>query len=790
MSEVVVYDAAREENRDYGGAWIRGRHLGLTFGVALSMLVFLGFGTPSAYAAPITINCGPGSMVPNDDSSTAAIPLGFDVSFFGNEYSSVFVNTNGNVTFDAPLSTYTPFDLSTTDKVIVAPYFADVDIRSTNGGAVTYGTMTYEGHDAFCVEWHDVGYYDQHEDLKNTFALVIVERNDVLPGDFDLVFLYEQIKWETGDVSGGNGGFGGTSARVGYANGSGESQTFFELNGSAIPGSFLDSGPDALIGQGSEGILQYPIRSGLPKNDSRNVPTPWSLESDWWDWPDEDRDGIPDNWEADGVWVDDVFMDLPAFGADPRHMDLFIQVDFAPGHSLDLQVFEHLIESFDEAPMSNPDGTTGITLHIDGGPWIPMDGAGAVLWESFSRSSIVSMVGVTYPFEDSFEANVRTIAQQGFIDSPRAGGRGVPQLFKSFVDVPGFSPGTIGMAYVLGNYGAVSLPDATVNAMLNSIEYREFWRTSAGNAVRATNLMHEIGHNIGLRHHGSTVLPESDPNYRSVMSYAYNVTGPDGKIDYSRESTVNLDWTLSPIEGDPPFGKITFVSGQHGEDGAAFYDIGDGLSGVDGPLPTEPTVDEMIDSMVESSVDAFIEQFPISGTFEDDDDSIFEADIEWMAAEGITKGCNPPTNDRFCPDNKVTRGQMAAFLVRGLGLTDRLDNPFVDDNSSIFEADIEKLAAAGITKGCNPPANDRFCPDAKVTREQMAAFLVRALGFTDNGGGDLFVDDDSSIFEADIDRLGTAGVTKGCNPPTNDRFCPDNKVTRGQMAAFLHRALG
>jgi hypothetical protein len=72
----------------------------------------------------------------------------------------------------------------------------------------------------------------------------------------------------------------------------------------------------------------------------------------------------------------------------------------------------------------------------------------------------------------------------------------------------------------------------------------------------------------------------------------------------------------------------------------------------------------------------------------------------------------------------------------------------------------------------------------------MAAFLVRALGYTDNGGGDLFIDDNDSIFETDIDRLGTAGVTKGCNPPTDNRYCPTGHVTRGQMAAFLHRALG
>ncbi len=106
-----------------------------------------------------------------------------------------------------------------------------------------------------------------------------------------------------------------------------------------------------------------------------------------------------------------------------------------------------------------------------------------------------------------------------------------------------------------------------------------------------------------------------------------------------------------------------------------------------------------------------------------------------------------------------------------------------------FFNDIEWLASAGITKGCNPPANDRFCPGDFVTRAQMAAFLVRGLGYTDSGAGNLFSDDDGSTFELDIDRLGTAGVTKGCNPPANDRFCPGDFVTRAQMAAFLQRAL-
>lgn len=116
------------------------------------------------------------------------------------------------------------------------------------------------------------------------------------------------------------------------------------------------------------------------------------------------------------------------------------------------------------------------------------------------------------------------------------------------------------------------------------------------------------------------------------------------------------------------------------------------------------------------------------GTFCDDDKSIFESDIEKIAAGGITLGCNPPANDRFCPEDRVTRGAMAAFLARALDLPSSGAIDFIDDNGSIFESSIQKIAAAGITLGCNPPANTMFCPNDNVTRGQVAAFLSRALG--------------------------------------------------------------
>ncbi|MGD2051910.1 MAG: S-layer homology domain-containing protein, partial [Acidimicrobiia bacterium] len=168
------------------------------------------------------------------------------------------------------------------------------------------------------------------------------------------------------------------------------------------------------------------------------------------------------------------------------------------------------------------------------------------------------------------------------------------------------------------------------------------------------------------------------------------------------------------------------------------------------------------------------------GAFVDDDDSVHEPYIEAFAAAGITNGCNPPVNDRFCPDRPVTRGEMAAFLVRALSLPSTSWDSFRDDEDSIFEDAINALAAAGITNGCNPPTNTHYCPDDAVTRGQMAALLVRAFDYDNPGVGDWFSDDDTSIFEADIDRIRQAGITVGCNPPANTHYCPNNAVTREQ----------
>ena len=165
----------------------------------------------------------------------------------------------------------------------------------------------------------------------------------------------------------------------------------------------------------------------------------------------------------------------------------------------------------------------------------------------------------------------------------------------------------------------------------------------------------------------------------------------------------------------------------------------------------------------------------------------FYDEISWMAAQGITQGCDP-AGTLFCPDQPVSRGQMAAFLARALQLPLTVSGEFDDvPLEHTFRTEIRRIADAGITQGCNVDGT-LFCPDAPVSRQQMAAFLSRGLHLRETAFGDSFDDDDGSPLEREIEMLAYAGVTQGCNSD-GTLFCPAGSVTRGQMAAFLSRGV-
>jgi hypothetical protein len=168
----------------------------------------------------------------------------------------------------------------------------------------------------------------------------------------------------------------------------------------------------------------------------------------------------------------------------------------------------------------------------------------------------------------------------------------------------------------------------------------------------------------------------------------------------------------------------------------------------------------------------------IAPPFRDVASSPFLVDIVWLEESGITAGCG---GGNFCPLTNVSRGQMAAFLARAESLPATGTDFFDDDDGHPFENDINRLAAAGITSGCNTRA---FCPDDPVKRDQMASFLARALDLPATTT-DYFTDDAGNIHEKNINALAKSGITSGCGA---NLYCPKAFVTREQMAAFLHRA--
>jgi glucose/arabinose dehydrogenase len=163
--------------------------------------------------------------------------------------------------------------------------------------------------------------------------------------------------------------------------------------------------------------------------------------------------------------------------------------------------------------------------------------------------------------------------------------------------------------------------------------------------------------------------------------------------------------------------------------------------------------------------------------------------IESLWQSGITGGCG---NNNFCPEAAITRAQMAVFLVRAMYGGEfvpppAVGNVFLDVGATDFAADyIEQLFRDGITVGCG---NNNFCPGAPITRAQMAVFLLRAIhgpSYTPPPATGVFDDVDLAYWAvAWIEQLAAEGITGGCG---GGSYCPDAPVTRAQMAVFIIRA--
>ncbi len=395
------------------------------------------------------------------------------------------------------------------------------------------------------------------------------------------------------------------------------------------------------------------------------------------------------------------------------------------------------------------------------------------------------------------------IAPDGTIDEGRAGG--IDKAIRGG-HTACFNTGSTGVA-LLGDF-AGSAPSA---ASIRSLEQLLAWKLdvhhvdptsrpvveSLGNIKYPAGAMIEMNAISGHRDAQATSCPGAQcyamlPAIRSAVDAIGGpkiyLTGPDTLIGSSERGyspieiglsfSTSMSWTARIVDGA---GNTVLQESGTGTSATIAWDgtrNGRNLAGgeyrlqVTGGGGARP-VDEPL----------------ILGRGFTDTGGVHALDIERAADLGLTFGCNPPTNDRFCPEQAVTREQAASFLARLLHLPPAASSSgFTDHTTSVHREDIERVAALGILRGCNPPDNTQVCPKETLTRGQMAAMLVRGLSLTGPDAG--FVDTTTSVFKRDIDALADSGITRGCNPPTNNRFCPNAPVLRQELASFLVRAYG
>ncbi|HET9626294.1 MAG TPA: HYR domain-containing protein [Kofleriaceae bacterium] len=231
---------------------------------ALATIVMASAAPKLARARPPAVvkdlGCLANSFPRNDDNYTDLIPLGFNMQFGNELQSQLRISNNGFVLF----SEQTPlwFQLRNWEAFrlpLLAVFHTDVDTRGPLSHEVTYGHITFAGRPALCVSWDGVGYFDSHDDLLDSFQLIIVDRGDLGVGDVDVIFNYDQVLWD--DPPGGPP----LPPRIGIFDGT---QVITEFPGSNQELTVIDGGPNALTtGAGNSAIAGryiFPLRGGIP----------------------------------------------------------------------------------------------------------------------------------------------------------------------------------------------------------------------------------------------------------------------------------------------------------------------------------------------------------------------------------------------------------------------------------------------------------------------------------------------------------------------------------------------
>jgi hypothetical protein len=432
-----------------------------------------------------------------------------------------------------------------------------------------------------------------------------------------------------------------------------------------------------------------------------------------------------------------------------RHLAEAPAVDIVANGSL--KVFENLSNP-NEAQADLPAATYGVTINPAGSDTVAFDAGDLTLPEG--KSTIVYAVGSLTG--GTFGLLVQSID----LPSPNAFGigtvvHGVPGLtvdvyLNGNLALPSFAPDSVvgplllaATDYEVAIYPEGANPLATAPAISGM--------TSLPAGANASIVAHlDASGTPTLSVFVNDVSEIADGNARLVVRHTAAAPAVDIVADGSLKLFENV---TNPNEGqtDVPAGTYGVTINPAGSDTVAF-DAGDVT------LPEgQSTIVYAVGDLTGGTFKLLIQAIPNlgpEGWFGDDNGNVHEANINLIAYLGITLGTSETT---FSPDDSVTRGQMAAFIRRALNLPASSTDFFTDDDNSIFEEDINAIAAVGITLG---RSDGTFGPNETVTRGQMAAFLKRAFDIPPSST-DFFTDDDDSIFEDDINAIAAAGITVG-----------------------------
>ena len=306
------------------------------------------------------------------------------------------------------------------------------------------------------------------------------------------------------------------------------------------------------VANGSKLDTATPGKKTITVTTSDNAGNTRSLAISYEVIDDADGDGLSDLWETAGVDIDkdgtiDLALNQPPYNANPNRRDLFVEMDYMTcqlppatcaggdltSHAPEAGVAADVVKAFNDAPGGNPDGSTGIALHLLVDEAVPE--ISVIDWYPSSASS--------YDDVEDIKAGPAGPCNGAFGTASERNAPNCDKLLKAKAQV--YRWGLFGHLYA-ENYGSSGIAEYPGNDFLVTVGGQAAaWTRAAGSlgAAEAGTILHEMGHTFGLGHGGPSNNVNCKPNYLSVMNYSLQVGyyDPTRPLDYSRAALPTLD---------------------------------------------------------------------------------------------------------------------------------------------------------------------------------------------------------------------------------------------------------